>query len=65
MSNLFGGKPKTPTLPKQPEPLEEVTKIEEDASDVQRREKKRLLKGGKRGTIISGITSALKKRLGA
>ena len=64
MSNLFN-KPKSTRLPKQQEPLEKIETIQEDATDVQRREKKKLLRGGRRGTIISGIASALKKRLGA
>jgi hypothetical protein len=63
MSNLFK-KTRTPTLPKESEPLEQIERVTEDASDVQRREKKKLLKGGRRGTILSGIASVLKKRLG-
>ena len=57
--------PKTPKLPPVPEPIEDVQVIEEEATKVARRERKKFLKGGRRGTIISGITSALKKRLGA
>lgn len=63
MSNLFR-KPRTPTLPPEREPLEEVEAIQEDATVAARRGKKRLLRGGRRGTIISGIQSALKTRLG-
>ena len=64
MSNLFS-KPRTPDLPPEPEQIEDVQRIEEDASSAQRREKKKVLRGGRRSTIISGIRSALKKRLGA
>ncbi len=64
MSNFFR-KPKTPDLPPQQAPVEEVQVIQEDEQDVRRRERKRLLTGGRRSTILSGITSALKKRLGA
>lgn len=62
MSGLFG-KPKTPKIPKQ-EPIEEVQVITEGEEDVRRRERKRLLTGGRGSTIISGILSSLKKRLG-
>ncbi len=64
MSSIFG-KPKKPKLPAAPEPIEDVTVVQEDASDAQRRRKKFLSGKGRSGTIISGITSALKKRLGA
>ena len=63
MSSVFKG-PKKPDLPPAPEPVEEVSVIEDDATDVKRREKKRLLTGGRRSTILSGLTSSLKKRLG-
>ena len=63
MSGIFS-KPSTPKLPPQPEPIEEVAVIKEDADVAARKEKKKLAKGGKRSTIISGITSALKRRLG-
>ncbi len=63
MSSFFR-KPKTPKLPPQAEPIEEVTVIEESAEDAARRERKKRLKGGRRATIISGIQAALKKRLG-
>ncbi len=56
--------PKKPDLPPEPEPVEEISVIEEDAEVAARRKKKKILKGGRRGTIISGIASALKKRLG-
>ena len=64
MSSIFRS-PKTPDLPPQPEPIEEVAVLEEDAAKAARRERKKILRGGRRGTIISGIQSALKKRLGA
>lgn len=62
MSRLFG-KPRTPKLPKQEE-VEEIQQVEETAGEARRRERKRLVKGGRRATILSGITAALKKRLG-
>lgn len=58
-----GGK-KSPDLPPEPEPVEEVETIEEDAVGARQREKRKLLRGGRRSTILSGIQSALKKRLG-
>lgn len=64
MSNLFS-KPRTPDLPPQQEPIEEIETIQEDAAVAQRREKKKFARGGRRGTIISGIQAALKKRLGS
>ena len=45
-------------------PLEEIATVQEDASSAQRREKKKFATGGRLSTIISGIQSALKKRLG-
>ncbi len=72
MSSLFR-KPRTPSLPPAPapvkpppppEPIEEVQVLQEDEEDVRRRARKRLLTGGRRSTILSGIQSALKKRLG-
>jgi hypothetical protein len=57
-------KPSKPKLPPPPEPIEKITTIEEDADDAQRREKKKLLRGGRQSTILSGITASLKKRLG-
>ena len=63
MSSLFRG-PKTPDLPPEPEAVEEVSNIEEDAISAARREKKKVAKGGRRSTILSGITAALKRRLG-
>ena len=63
MSGLFS-KPRTPDMPAQPEPIEPVAVIEETAEETRRRERKKLLTGGRRQTILSGIMSALKKRLG-
>ena len=56
--------PKKPDLPPEPEQIEEVSVIEEDAEVAARRKKKKILKGRRRGTIISGISKALKERLG-
>ena len=63
MTSLFKS-PKRPRIPPSPEPIEEVEVIEEGAEEVRRKEKKRLLTGGRRATILSGIAMALKKRLG-
>lgn len=63
MSGVFSS-PKRPKIPPQPEPVEEIAIAEEDAAIAARKEKKKLLRGGRRSTILSGITSALKKRLG-
>ncbi len=62
MSSLFST-PK-PKLPPAQEEIEPVTTIEEDAGDVRRRKRKQLSAGGMRSTILSGIQSALNKRLG-
>lgn len=64
MGSIFS-KPKEPDLPPAPEPIEKVAVVEEDATAAQRRKKKSIVGKGRSGTIISGITSALKKRLGA
>ena len=64
MSSIFRS-PKKPDLPPEPETIEEITSIEEDADVAARKRKKKIVRGGRRATIISGITSALKKRLGA
>ncbi len=64
MSGLFS-KPKTPRLPPQPAPIEEIAVIEEEAERVKQKERKKLLVGGRRSTILSGIAASLKKRLGA
>ncbi len=63
VKNLFS-KPRTPDLPPQQEPVEEIETIEEDAAETRRREKKKLLRGGRRATILGGIRAVLKKRLG-
>ncbi len=64
MSSLFSS-PKKPKLPAQQEPIEEVSVIQEDAASAGRREKKKLIsRRGRKSTILSGIQSALKRRLG-
>lgn len=63
MSSIFRG-PSKPNLPPEPEAVEEVSAIEEDADKASRRERKKIAKGGRRSTILSGIQSALKRRLG-
>ncbi len=64
MSGLFS-RPRKPDIAAAPAPIEQVSVVEETAEDVRRRERKKLQAGGRQGTIISGIASALKKRLGA
>lgn len=63
MSGIFS-KPKMPNLPEQEAPVEDVKMVTEEAEVARRRERKRLLKGGRRATILSGIQAALHKRLG-
>jgi hypothetical protein len=63
MSGIFK-KPRTPTIPPIPEPVEKVEKIQEEGEGARRRERKKFRARGRRTTIISGIKSALKKRLG-
>lgn len=63
MSSIFRS-PKKQRLPAEPEPVEEVEVITEEATEAARRERKKILRGGRRATILSGIMSALKKRLG-
>ncbi len=66
MSGIFS-KPKQPKIPAQPAPVESVetiTAVTEETEKVRRRERKRLLTGGRAATIISGTLAALKKRLG-
>lgn len=58
-------KPKIPKIPPLPEPIEEITVVREEAEEAGRRERKKLLTRGRRTTILSGIQTALKKRLGA
>jgi hypothetical protein len=64
MSGLFG-KPKSPKLPPpqaEPEPIATVT---EDATEAGRRRRRAIAsRGGRSSTILSGINSLLKKRLG-
>lgn len=61
--SIFRG-PKKPDLPPEAGPVEEVSVIEEEAEVAARKRKKKILRGGRRGTIISGITQVLKERLG-
>lgn len=65
MSSLFR-KPDVPTIPpmEAAKPAEEITVMREEAEVARRRERKKLLTRGRRATIISGIQSALKRRLG-
>lgn len=63
MSGIFS-KPKMPKLPPQEPEVEPVEIVTEKAEVARRRERKRLLTGGRRSTILSGIQSALKRRLG-
>lgn len=60
--SIFRG-PKKPDIPVT-EDVEKVDVIEEGADEAARRRKKKVLRGGRRGTIISGISAALKERLG-
>jgi hypothetical protein len=59
-----GGGQKDPKLPAEPEPVESVTTITDDAGRAKRRKNRRLATGGSQSTVLSGIGSALKKRLG-
>lgn len=61
---LFNPDIKTPKLPPEVELLEKVNIIEEEASKAARRKRKKFAKGGRKSTILSGIQSALKRRLG-
>lgn len=63
MSSVLS-KPKTPKIPK-PQVVEEVTQIQEDATEEQNRARRRIaLTGGRESTMMYGIQLALKKRLG-
>lgn len=62
MSGVFGS-PKRPEMPPQQEaPPLAVTETEAEKS--RRRQRKKLMVGGRKSTILSGILSALHKRLG-
>lgn len=65
MSSVLS-KPKRPKIQMQaqPEPIQEVEMIEEEAEVTRRKERKKLLTGGRRATVLSGIMQSLKKRLG-
>jgi len=62
MSSVFRS-PKKPDIPVAEE-VETVANVEEGAEVAARKSKKKILKGGRRGTIISGIAKTLKERLG-
>ena len=54
----------TPTM-ELPAPIEKLESIEEDASTaVKRKKRAELLKSGKSSTLMAGIQSRLKSRLG-
>ncbi|KKN44594.1 hypothetical protein LCGC14_0691320, partial [marine sediment metagenome] len=53
-----------PALPEQEAEAEPVEVIEEEASAARRRQRRRLSRGGPRQTILGGVASALKRRLG-
>lgn len=62
MSSIFG-RPKRPRMPPQEEaPPMAVTETEAERS--RKSQRKKLMVGGRRSTILSGIQSALKRRLG-
>ncbi len=63
MTSIFKS-PKKQKLLQAVHPVEEVEVVEEEAETARRRERKKLLTGGRRATILSGIQAALKKRLG-
>lgn len=56
--------PKGPDLPAAPEEVEEIETVTADATKAQKRKKKGIRQGGRQSTVLSGIQSALKKRLG-
>lgn len=63
MSGLFGG-PKRPKIPPMQQEAPPMAVTETEAERGRRRERKKLMVGGRRSTILSGIQSALKRRLG-
>ena len=62
MSGSFKS-PETPKIPK-PEPIEDVQVVEDTAEEASRKRKVNIAQGGRQSTILSGIQSALKRRLG-
>ncbi len=52
-------------LPETEPEAEPVEVIEEEAGAARRRQRRKLSRGGPRQTVLGGIQSALKKRLGA
>ncbi len=64
MTSKIFGKPSRPKIQGQ-QPIEDVEVIEEEAGQARERERRRLVqRRGRSSTILSGIMSALKKRLG-
>ena len=67
MSGVFGGKPKKTVIPEQ-EPIEEVSAIKQDEIVAEQQKKKKTIltaqQSGKQSTVLSGIATQLKKRLG-
>jgi hypothetical protein len=60
----LGGGTKKPKIVKQ-EPIEEVQQVKEDeTAAVKRERRKRILSEGRTSTVISGIDTKLKQRLG-
>ena len=55
LTRIFN-KPRTPTLPPEPEPVEEISIVQEDAIEAGKREKKKIIRRrGRKSTILSGI----------
>lgn len=60
----MGGKPSKPKIPVQPK-IEEVQKVEEDASSQAEQERRRVaVMSGRQSTMLAGIANALKQKLG-
>ena len=62
MSNLLKT-PKIPT-PQEPESVEQIQQIKVDATETARKRKRSLIGQGRQSTILSGVQTLLKKRLG-
>lgn len=63
MSGVFS-KPKTPKIPPPVSEPEAVETVVETAEEAKQKRRKRLVQGGRTSTVLSGIQSVLKKRLG-
>ena len=63
MSSMFSS-PKTPKPPPIPEQIESVTESGKDADSVRRKTVQSMMKSGRASTVLAGISTALKKRLG-